>query len=245
MKLVGVDLAWQTARNTSAAAVGRLHDSRLTIDDLYEDLDGIAAVLNFVVTRSAADGVAVDAPGIINNVTGQRACEKALGRAYGARKACCHPSNLTLYPDAPSVQFASALARRGYTHLGRPDDARWQIECYPHPALIELFGLAQRLQYKKGSVAEKRAGQVRLAGLIRALNTSPVLGLSIDAGLCDYLDASAIHARRGAAVKRNEDALDAIVCTYIAGLYATGATGTVYGGVDDGYIYVPQVRCVD
>ncbi len=41
--------------------------------------------------------VAIDAPSIILNETGQRACETAVGKRYGNRHASCHTSNMTLY----------------------------------------------------------------------------------------------------------------------------------------------------
>jgi predicted RNase H-like nuclease len=58
------------------------------------------------------------------------------------------------------VTLSRQLVRQGFQHLGRK---KWQIECYPHPAMIEMFRLDRRLAYKKGQVAERRAGQKRLA----------------------------------------------------------------------------------
>ena len=46
-----------------------------------------------------------------------------------------------------------------------------------------------------------------------------MLRLSVDARFDSYLDEYAIGRKRGAALKKNEDALDAIICTYIGGLY--------------------------
>lgn len=244
MDVIGIDLAWQSARNTSAAAAASLQGTTLTLHDLKNDLDSVDAVTAFVTSHPETRGVAVDASLIINNQTGQRVCERELGRVYGSRKATCHASNRTLYPEPCSVDLAGRLARHGYSHLGPPGESRWQIECYPHPAIIEIFGLAERYRYKKGDVASRRDGQVGLAGLIRQLERSPVLHLRIDARFDSVLDGSAIQAKRGAALKRNEDALDAIVCTYIAGLYAIRVDGCVYGNVRDGYIYVPQVNCL-
>lgn len=244
MDLVGVDLAWQSAKNTSAAAVGTLQGSTLTVHDLREDLDSVDAVLGFVAAHPNVAGLAIDAPLIINNRTGQRACERELGRVYGARKAACHPSNLSLYPEPSSVDLSQRLATNGFGHLAAPADSPWQIECYPHPAIIEIFGLAERHRYKKGNVEAKRHGQISLAGLVRRLASSPVLRLRVDARFNSFLNPSDIGAKRGAALKRNEDALDAIVCAYIAALYAVGADCSVYGDATDGYIYVPQCVCL-
>lgn len=244
MDLIGIDLAWQAATHTSAAAVGTLCDTTLTIHALRDDLAGVDSILEFVASYPRAAGIAIDAPLIVNNVSGQRACETALGRVYAARKAGCHAANLTLYPDPDSVRLADALLERGFVHLGRPRQSRWQIECYPHPALIEVFGLAQRHRYKKGRVADKRDGQIALGRLLRRLSASPLLRLSVDDPISSCLDADEIGGKRGAALKRNEDAIDAIICAYVAALYAVDVPGAVFGSADDGYIYVPQACCV-
>lgn len=245
MNVIGIDLAWQSAKNTSAAAIGYLGDGRLSIHELKEDLDSIEAILGFFDAYPDVRGIAIDAPLIINNAVGQRSCERQLSRAYGARKASCHPSNLGLYPEPPSVELANALATRGFAHLGRPEQSHWQIECYPHPAIMEIFGLKERHQYKKGNAAQKREGQISLAKLLQRLAKSPVLKLHVDERLSGYLSATEILSKRGRALKKNEDALDAIVCAYIAGLYALGAPGAVFGDVAEGYIYVPLAFCLE
>lgn len=245
MNVIGIDLAWQSAKNTSAAAIGQLDGTKLAIHGLKEDLDSIGAIIDFISAHPDVEGISIDAPLIINNVTGQRSCEKEISRVYGARKASCHTSNLTLYPDPPSVGLANALQGGGYEHLGQPDQSHWQIECYPHPAIIEIFGLQERHRYKKGTAVQKREGQVSLASLVEQLADSPVLKLIIDNRLSSYLDESEIRSKRGAALKKNEDALDAIVCAYIAGLYAIGVSSAVYGSAEDGYIYVPSAYCLE
>jgi len=244
MNLIGIDLAWQSEKNTSAAAVGKLDGNVLSIHELRKDLDSIGAIMEFVGGYPDVVGLAIDAPLIVRNLVGQRPCEKELSRMYGKRKASCHTSNLTLYPAASSVDLGNRLVRQGYSHLGRPRDSRWQVECYPHPAIIEIFGLGERLPYKKGKVAAKKQGQIRLAGLIRRLADSPVLSLSIDPCFDGYLGGSSIQKKCGTALKKNEDVLDAIMCTYIAGLYALNVASSIFGSADEGYIYVPQVYCL-
>ena len=57
-----------------------------------------------------------------------------------------------------------------------------------------------------------------------------------------YLDSKHIRELQGARLKSNEDALDAIVCLFIAGLYAIGQPMTIFGDFESGYIVVPQVK---
>lgn len=241
MRLIGIDLAWQTETNPSALAIGHLVDGKLTLESIDSALYGAESIVNRIRTCDRVKGIAIDAPLIINNATGQRDGERQLGRDYASRKAACHPTNQTLYPDASSVALAQQLETQGYQHA---QGKQWQIECYPHPAMIECFALSERLLYKKGRVAEKKAGQIRLAQLITQLHSSPVMPLLIDSSLGIYLQPDYINSLKGRAVKTNEDVLDAIICLYIAGLYQTGCSGTLYGDVEQGYIWVPQTRCI-
>jgi len=197
-----------------------------------------------IESQDDVGGVAIDAPLIIENNSGQRDCERALSKKYGSRKSSCHASNKSLYPNAPSTALANYLSERGFAHLGRPNEERWQIECYPHPAIIEIFGLPERLAYKKGKVGEKKQGQVQLSNCINDLKGSNVLALSTSAEVAEYLCKESILSKSGKALKQNEDALDSIICVYIAALYASEKPGRVFGDVEAGYIYVPARKCI-
>lgn len=239
--LAGVDLAWQCTNNPTAIAVGSLDSAGLVVSCVSPAIYGVDEVLRCLLSINGLSGVAIDAPLIINNRSGQRVCEREIAITYGSRKACCHASNTRLYPDADSVAVSNRLSSAGFSHL---DGGQWQIECYPHPALIELFSLKERLKYKKGRVQDKKAGQVKLARLIAQLDMSPVLRLIIEDRAAMYCDPKYIDSLKGQALKSNEDSLDAIVCLYIAALHAVDETGHVFGNVTDGYIWVPQCVCI-
>ncbi|WP_295891767.1 DUF429 domain-containing protein [uncultured Vibrio sp.] len=241
MKLAGIDLAWHGDKNPSAIAIGVLDGDKLTLDQLEPATLGMSNILELVANQKEIVGIAIDAPLVIENQTGQRECEKSLSRDYGSRKASCHTSNLSLYPDALSVNLSSSLQSLGYEHLS---SKRWQIECYPHPAIIECFGLPERLAYKKGSVADKKAGQLTLANLILALENSSTLSLKTPEQIKVLLSEPYIESLKGKALKSNEDALDSIICLYIAGLYQIQTSSTIYGNATQGYIWVPQVKCI-
>lgn len=239
--LAGVDLAWKSEKNPSAIAIGTLSSSELLVDSVLPAIYGINPVLSALQEVVGLSGVAIDAPLIIKNEAGQRNCEKELGRAYGSRKAAAHTSNATLYPGAKSVEISNHLSHMGFSHLERE---RWQIECYPHPALIEIFNLDERLKYKKGRVSEKKYGQLQLSRLIRQLATSPILVLNISVSIAKHLNESYIASLAGQNLKSNEDVLDAIICLYIAALYSIGGMGSYFGSIQDGYIWVPQRVCI-
>ena len=238
-RLAGVDLAWQPERNPSAVALGALHGPRLSVDAVTGSLLSLDEVMSAIDREGQPHGVAVDAALIIRNKTGQRACERDLNKDYRSRSAGCHPSNLTLYPDAASVKLGETLSTRGLKHHGQPAKP-WQIECYPHPAIIELFSLPERLRYKKGSVKHKRGGQIRLAQLIQERASDTGLAVEFTQSLASIFDPEHIAALRGKALKANEDQLDAIVCLLIAAHYQASLPTTCYGDRETGYIVVPN-----
>ena len=236
MILAGIDLAWACTKNPTAIAIGTYDGGILQVTHVHASVLSVYGIVQRLLDIHGLTGVAVDASLIIRNTTGQRACERELSAHYGKMGASCHSSNLTLYPDAASVALSKKLEAHDFKHLGAE---KWQIECYPHPAIIEIFGLPERLKYKKGRVAEKKAGQKQLASLISGLSISPVLPLRLGPDIRELIDPVHIDALRGKALKSNEDMLDAIVCLYVAGLYAIGARHRVFGDTTEGYIWVP------
>jgi len=240
MKLAGVDLAWQTESRPSGMCFGELSGQVIEVTDIYIAVYGVQNVLSKIIESPEVKGVAIDAPLIINNELGQRPCEKEIGKMYGGRGASCHSSNKKSYPQAKSVDLSVSLEREGFLHL---EGMKWQIECYPHPAIIEIFGLEYRLPYKKGKAADMKIGQKRLANLIKRLSDSHVLSLRFGNIDIPNLNVDYIDSLKDLELKSNEDALDSMLCLYIAGLHQIGVKSTVFGEVDTGYIWVPQQRC--
>lgn len=241
-RVAGIDLAWNSEKNGSGIAIGLLSDQQITLEELHCGVIGLGNVTGLLDDTHDLRGAAVDAPLIIENSQGARPCEQALNKVYRARWAGCHPSNQSLFPDASSVKLSKWLQTRGMQHLGLGNESGWQIECYPHPALIELFGLEKRHQYKKGTPQEKRQGQIELAQYIQSLCSSSTLSLQIPDAFSAFLDSRHIQQLSGQGLKHNEDALDALICLYIAGLYAMGKEMVVFGDSAKGYIVVPGYR---
>jgi predicted RNase H-like nuclease len=112
-----VDLAWQSERNPSAAALMLGDRSGANLVEVAEPLRSIGDVLAYIRRHATSSTViAIDAPLIIANDEGQRSCETLVGRRYGARHASCHTSNRTLYPNAASTRLAAALEADGFVH---------------------------------------------------------------------------------------------------------------------------------
>ena len=233
IRLVGIDLAWHGVK-PSGVALGRLYDQTLYVDQLLSEVLSNDELCSIVREYNAL-GVAIDAPLIINNQNGMRECERQIGMLYGAKGASCHTANLSLFPNATSVQLSELLQKHHYEHIV---GTRWQIEVYPHPAIIELFNLDYRLAYKKGSVAERKAGQLILASYLQSMGDRLPFTLALGDGLQIALTEADINKLKGEQLKHNEDRLDSIVCLVIAALHFLNKTQVV-GAEQDGYIVLP------
>jgi predicted RNase H-like nuclease len=250
MRFVGVDLAWSD-RNASGIAVleGDHTGARLVTEP--RTARGVTAVAE-AVAAACPDGpafVAVDAPLCVPNQTGRRPCERELARDFARFHAGPHPANRTRLAAwdgaVAGERLAALLSVRGFA--ADPDPRRDRrcrrrllFEAFPHPAIVVLFGLRERLPYKKGDPAHRRTGLDRLRGLVRSALTiadPPLLSSPPLEAFC----ATALHELRGAALKGYEDRLDAIVCAYIALFYwAWGDSRCrIYGDVASGHVIVP------
>ena len=229
---LGIDLAW-SPRNPSGVCA--LASSGIVIDEgtLVTDDEILAWVRRH---GSALATVAIDAPLLVPNETGKRPCETAVSREYGARHAGPHSSNRALMTRVNGTirgeDIAAELAHDGYGHPWSGSD-RTLIEVFPHPALIEMFGLPERLMYKKGRVAERRSGLRRLDRLIATLDEADPPAHFVPLALGDGI--------RGRALKNVEDLLDARVCAWIAlrWSHARHRGIELYGDAETGHIAVP------
>jgi predicted RNase H-like nuclease len=187
--------------------------------------------------------VAIDAPLHVPNETGRRSGENEVGRVYGSRKAGPHSSNrtrlLALHGTIRGEVLAARLGSLGFADPWAGRD-RTLLEVYPHPAIIEAFGLSERLIYKakRGvGVAGRRAGLRRLAGLIEQLATAdpPLQGPAVAIG--DHV--------RGRALKAIEDQLDARMCAWIAAVWAHRPDRMrLFGDSLSGHIAIPVGKVI-
>ena len=237
MEFIGVDLGWY-GKPTGVARIEKCDGALMLV--AVARLVGIEDVLAWI-EREVADRnavVAVDAPLIITNADGQRAADNEVSRAFWRYDAGCHSANLGSRFAPLTTGFGRELDRRGYAH--RPDAeprraGRYQIEVYPHPAIVNLFALEKIIRYKKGRIAERIAELRRYRQLMadRLHRLSPVL---ITDGLPE------IPAHSGDDLKAAEDMLDAVMSAYIGVYwwYWGGERTRLYGQAGCGQIVVPN-----
>ncbi|WP_322745563.1 DUF429 domain-containing protein [Plectonema radiosum] len=242
MKFIGIDLGWKS--QPSGLCYLELIDGKLELQDL-DRKDGIVDIFDWVdncVKAPESAIIAVDAPTLIPNATGSRLPDKLTHKHFGKYHAGCYPANLGLAFAQRTVNFGLELESRGYLHAPtiQPQKlGRYQIEVFPHPAIVNLFGLQRILKYKKGRISDRHLELTKLYNYIRdilptlhpPLRTQRLCGLFITS-----------IPKTGIALKAAEDKLDSVICAYVAAYwwYWGEQRNLVLGDENTGYIVIPH-----
>ncbi|HEY0889496.1 MAG TPA: DUF429 domain-containing protein [Nocardioides sp.] len=243
--VVGVDLAWGERQPTGIAVLdggGRLvHVAAVRTDD---EID--SALAAYVAGPCL---VAIDAPLIVRNATGNRRAEAALNRDFARFDAGAHPSNTAKPEFREGTRGQRLAARLGLDVNPRSGRPRRAIEVYPHPATVALFRLGRTLKYKNKpgrTLASLRTELLALMNLLEGLAEADV-PLHVAGPAWAALRGRVEDAGRKVELRAVEDQVDAVVCAYV-GLLAARAPErvTVYGdeepgGWQDGYIVTPTL----
>jgi predicted RNase H-like nuclease len=241
MKFIGVDLGWKTGE--SGLCFLEWNNSHLQVMDITRRLS-LAEILDWLENHvSAEEGamIAVDAPLLIPNATGTRLCDRLTHKYFGRYHAGCYPANLGRPFAERTVRFGKNLETRGFDHAPNIEPqkiGRYQIEVFPHPAMIHLFQLSKILKYKKGNLPEKKAELEKLQYYIQTIlpNLTPALDLT------DFSLLTLPLSLTGKQLKAIEDQLDSLICAYIGAYWWYWGTekNWVLGDRETGYIVVPS-----
>ncbi|WP_375511185.1 DUF429 domain-containing protein [uncultured Nostoc sp.] len=239
MKFLGIDLGWRS--QPSGLCCLEWVDGQLQLLDL-DRKDAIADILIWIDGNVQADEpaiIAVDAPTLIPNATGSRLPDKLSHKYFGKYHAGCYPANQNLPFAERTINFGLELESRGFAHAPTIEPqklSRYQIEVFPHPAIVNLFNLERILKYKKGRLNERRLELIKLQNYL--LNILP--SLSPRVLLCDSFFMEIPIA--GVVLKATEDKLDSLICAYVAAYwwYWGEERNLVLGDRTTGYIVIPQ-----
>lgn len=234
-RFLGIDFGW--AGKPSGLAALAWDGEALRLTDLCREAD-LEKILAWVDEQSPGDTlVGVDAPLVIPNLTGMRDADKLAHSRYGKYHAGAYPASQARDYWERTTGLSRELAARGFLHgdgISARAHGRFQIEVYPHAAVVQLFGLDRIVKYKRGVLAARREGLATLRELLlkRLPGLVPRLALT---GLPEIPTA-------GPALKALEDQLDAITSAYVAAfLWYWGPERTdVLGDSKRGYIVVPK-----
>ncbi len=234
MKFLGIDFGWSSSPSGLCCLDWR--DDKLELCDLRRETS-IEDILLWVDRQIPDAGmVAVDAPTLIPNQTGMRVPDRLAHQFFGRYHAGCYPANLGRPFAERTVGLGLSLEQRGFNHapsINPQQPGRYQIEVFPHPAMIHLFGLNQILKYKKGPLAARSVELDRLRQLI--LEHLPNLTPSLN------LTALPPIPSKGTELKALEDQLDSLICAYVAAhwWYWGAQKNWVLGDQASGYLIVP------
>jgi len=237
----GFDSAWG-AHNS-----GAICDLVLNEDgSLRLDCDPVVANWSQAIVQAAQPQAvklhvwAIDQPICVRNAAGCRPVEQDLARALMAGFGCgAHSSNFgnpCWQPGAGIWGFLRALEEMNYVHnpmaIPAAKNGRYFFECYPHPALLGVFGLDQIVKYK---IRHKDSGEwQRIIGLLRSLSASELPVRNI----CGFVREDLAQN------KANEDKLDAVISAYTAAYWWKFGIerSTMIGDLTSGYIVTPHSR---
>ncbi len=242
MKFIGIDLGWRS--QPSGLCCLEWVDGQLQLLDL-DRKDAIADILIWIDQSVQADEpaiIAVDAPTLIPNTNGSRLPDKLSHKHFGKYHAGCYPANQNLPFAERTINFGLELESRGFAHAPTIEPqklSRYQIEVFPHPAIVNLFNLERILKYKKGRLDERRLELIKLQNYLLDILPSfspPLRSLRLCGSFIPKIPTT------GAALKATEDKLDSLICAYVAAYwwYWGEQRNLVLGDRTTGYIIIPQ-----
>ncbi len=247
MKFIGIDLGWASGESGLCGLRLDQGGDRLLVESVTccLSLKDIFAWLDGQVSPREGAMVAVDAPTIIPNRTGTRLPDRLTHKYFGKYHAGCYPANLNRPFAERTTMVGKMLQERGFAHaptIKTQNPGRYQIEVFPHPAMVHLFQLERIIKYKKGNLAEKKQGLMALQSY--AQNVLPRLTPALDLRLPSGVDLwRSPLPLKGKELKHLEDQLDSLICAYIGAYwwYWGAERNWVLGDESTGYIVVPTL----
>ncbi|NEQ96547.1 MAG: DUF429 domain-containing protein [Cyanothece sp. SIO2G6] len=242
MKCFGIDLGWSSGAS-GLACLTWLNGQIAGIEFAHlMELEQIFSWIDQRLEPSESAVVAVDAPTLIPNQTGMRLCDRLAHQYLGKYHAGCYPANRNRPFAQRTLAVGLQLEQRGFVHHPHLNQqtpkGRYQLEVFPHAAMLHLFQLDQILKYKKGRLAERRPELVRFRQFI--LDVFPQLQPPFAPNMQWAALLPAIPDK-GREMKAVEDQLDSLICAYTAvhWWYWGLKRNWVLGDRTTGYIVVP------
>lgn len=243
MKFIGIDLAWTTGTSGICGLIYQAERLEILTLEIKNNHEQVLSWLDENIPKNDYALIAVDAPTLIPNYTGMRVPDKLTHHYYHRYHAGCYPANLSRPFAEFTLNFGLSLEQRGFVHAPTiipQEKGRYQIEVFPHPAMINLFQLERILKYKKGILWERQLELNKLVNYIQSvlINYQPLLHLN---DLFWQLISPLSAKISGKNLKTIEDQLDALICAYVAAYwwYWGQEKNQVLGDIKSGYIVIP------
>ena len=178
--------------------------------------------------------VTVDMPVSSHPFETRRVADNLVSAAYGRFGCGTHTPN-KIRPGPLGRELTRAFTGRGYEVAGAdtvPGGKPALVEVYPHPALLVLLGVDYRVKYKAGKARkfwpELNAAECRAEVVLVWAEILNALSEVIEGIELPLPTAPEAMTMTTAALKRYEDALDALVCGWV-GIEYLGGRCTAFG----------------
>lgn len=238
---IGLDLAWTKTRETGYCYLEGGTAADLRCSRIGAEVKAAADLANEIAAIKGPVTVAIDAPMLYSE---KRKVDHDISRRFGKYKAGAHSAHYAVKNGwKAGIELGQALRKRGFAI--DPED--WQtkrhervaIEVYPHTIHVQLFGLSERLRYKRGRVAERRRAMGEYHEHLHRLIGSKAEGLRRSRNISDLLSQD-LPNTKGQALKRHDDTLDGLTCALAAWLVWHKPDQWETIGDESGYIVVPR-----
>lgn len=180
---------------------------------------------------AAVTVVALDMPIARGPFSTRREADNAISRAFGSR-ACSTHSPTADRPGAMGRALTTDLEALGFTvaTTAPRSGTKHALEVYPHTALLTLLGRARRVPYKSGNSTKYWPGLPATDRRALLLTELHQMHAALTAVLGPFVLPLPTPTSPGTlrALKRYEDALDALICAWVATAFLDGRA-TAYG----------------
>ena len=240
---IGLDLAWSPNKESGICWLVGDSAENLTCERLTAavfDMEKIAKEIDQVEGTVVAT---IDAPVLYSP---ERNVEREIAKKFGKFKASAHsPHPHVKAGRKAGIVLGRALRERDFTRdptplLNGQRPTRTAVEVYPHTIHVRLFRLCERLKYKKGRVAEKKAGLLQYQWHLEELIGKEAPNVLECADVQRALHHETAVSARGKSLKRLDDTLDGLTCALAAWLMWSRPKEWEMIGDCNGYIVAPR-----
>lgn len=187
--------------------------------------------------RARVVAVALDLPLALGPITRRRKADRAVSREYGSRGCSTHsPSRLR--PGGLSSSTRAGFEAAGFrlATVTAPHRAPAILEVYPHTALLSLLADDYRVPYKVSKSGRYWPGTTVAVRRRRLLEQWRRILAALGRRMKVRLELPASFASF-AAMKAYEDAIDALVCAWVAIEFLAGKAAPL--GDEAAAIWIP------
>jgi predicted RNase H-like nuclease len=199
-------------------------------------------ILSWVARNRGRDGVtlAVNAPIIVENMSGQRPCDVAMHDHFATHQVDEYQVNLVNASHPRTI--GRALMRMGFDSDPSAEGDR-VVETYNQATQVLLFGIDRPIRLKAGPVGARKDAVARFRETL-ADTLSEATPTLVDSPALRELVGADLPSSNGSRIGELEERLEAVLCAYTAAyLNVRGPEDCAYlGDQERGYVLLPTSR---